>query len=231
MPEYTWRPLGELLIERGLIDRYDLEAALTEQRLSGRLLGELLVAKRLVSPNAMAAALAAQHGVHLDSSDAPTREPRMAGETDQKWKPLGRLLVERDLLTESGLQRALIAQRRSGGSLGEILVKRRYITPAQLAEVLADQHGLDVEQRLLDEARELLERPEVVKRFEVREPGANAAVFTSSSYLDATDFAFELLDAEDPDALEIVELGDTDTVVWSYSRTASEAARSDRSAA
>ena len=44
MADYAWRPLGELLVERGLIDEYDLEAILYEQRLSGRLLGELLVA-------------------------------------------------------------------------------------------------------------------------------------------------------------------------------------------
>ena len=226
MPEYSWRPLGELLIERGLIDRYDLEIALKEQLLSGCLLGELLVAKRLVSPNALAAALAAQHGVHLDASDTPPREPRPTQNQQQKWQPRGRLLVERNLLTESGLQRALIAQRRRGGSLGEILVKRRYVTAAQLAEVLADQHGLEVEQRLLDEARELLERPQVVKRFEVRQPGHEAAIFTSPSYLDATDFAFELLEGEDPEALEIVEVEDGETVVWSYSRAASEAQRS-----
>jgi hypothetical protein len=226
MPEYSWRPLGELLIERGLIDRYDLEIALKEQLLSGRLLGELLVAKRLVSPNALAAALAAQHGVHLDAGDTPAPEPRPAENAQQTWQPLGRLLVERNLLTESGLQRALIAQRRSGGSLGEILVKRRYISPTQLAEALAEQHGLDVEQRLLDEARELLGQPPVVKRFVVRQPGHDTAIFTSSSYLDATDFAFELLEAEDPEALEIVEVDDAETVVWFYSRAASDGARS-----
>ena len=45
MAEYAWRPLGELLVERGLIDEYQLESLLLEQRLSGKLFRELLVGK------------------------------------------------------------------------------------------------------------------------------------------------------------------------------------------
>ena len=65
MAEYAWRPLGELLVQRGLIDDYQLESLLLEQRLSGMLFGELLVAKRVVSPMDMAAVIAQQHGLHL----------------------------------------------------------------------------------------------------------------------------------------------------------------------
>lgn len=234
MAEYTWRPLGELLIERGLIDEYELEAALAEQRLTGQLLGELLVAKRKVSPIEMAAALAHHHGVHLDtSSQQPSAVPprtRVRDGEQRVWRPLGRILVDRGLLTESGLQRCLLTQQRKGGSLGEILLERGYVTATELADALADQHGLDVHDEVLEEAQPLAADEEAGATFEVRMPGdmLGDPVFVSTSYLDATDFAFELLAAENPDALEIVRLeaGEREQV-WSYSREASDAFRAE----
>ena len=74
MAEYAWRPLGELLVERGLIDEYQLEPLLLEQRLSGQLFGELLVSKRVVSPVDMAAVIAEQHG---SISSRSTTLPRL----------------------------------------------------------------------------------------------------------------------------------------------------------
>ena len=62
MAEYSRRPLGELLGERGALDQYELDYWLKEQRLSGMLLGELLVRHRVVSPREVAAALAVQRG-------------------------------------------------------------------------------------------------------------------------------------------------------------------------
>ena len=46
MADPAWRPLGEILVERGLLDRVQLEHWLMQQRLSGMLLGELLVMHR-----------------------------------------------------------------------------------------------------------------------------------------------------------------------------------------
>jgi hypothetical protein len=233
MAEYAWRPLGELLIARGLIDEYELEAALTEQRLTGQLLGELLVAKRKVSPIEMAAALAAHHGVHLDTSDpARSGSPvRVVGNEKQRaWRPLGRILVGRDMLTESGLQRCLLTQQRKGGSLGEILLERGYVTPAQLADALTEQHGLEVHPEVIEEAKPLRAEEDPCEHYEVRTPGDDdaAPIFVSQSYLDATDFAFELLGADDPDALEIVRVaGEAREQVWTYSREASDAFRTE----
>ena len=62
MAEHPRRPLGELLVERGALDQYELDHWLKEQRLSGMLLGELLVRHRVVSPMEVAAALAVQRG-------------------------------------------------------------------------------------------------------------------------------------------------------------------------
>lgn len=221
-------PLGELLVERGLIDRYQLEVALKEQRLTGQLLGELLVSRRLVSPIEMAAALAAHHGVHLDGSAATgaapaTSAPAAAG----GWRPLGRILVERGSLSESGLQRALLAQQRTGTALGELLVQRRWVSPADIAAALAEQHGLELDEAVVESAREGAEAVERPERYALRASAADEPIFVAATFLDATDFAFELLHASDPDALEIVRLvpGGEEERVWRYTREASDAFR------
>src|SRR5262245_11218802 len=63
--ESVWRPLGELLVEKGLVTEDELAAALAEQSVSGRLLGAILVERGLVSGPALATALAEQCGVEV----------------------------------------------------------------------------------------------------------------------------------------------------------------------
>ena len=65
--ESTWRPLGELLLEKGLVTPDELELALAEQAESGRLLGAILVERGYVSGPALAVALAEQYGVELNT--------------------------------------------------------------------------------------------------------------------------------------------------------------------
>ena len=65
--ESMWRPLGELLLEKGLVTPDELDLALTEQADSGRLLGAILVERGYVSGPALAVALAEQYGVQLDT--------------------------------------------------------------------------------------------------------------------------------------------------------------------
>ncbi len=226
MVEYPWRPLGELLVARGLIDEYQLEPLLLEQRLSGQLFGEMLVARKIVSPVDIAAVIAEQHGLNLDPELRPAPAPSKAvSDTNGggKWRPLGRILVDKELLTESGLQRVLLAQRRRGGLLGQLLLERGYVTPEQLASALAEQHGVHVPPEALHRSGEqALE--EVV--YEVRSPDRDenhAALHASPSFLDASDFAFELLYDEDPDALEIVEVKSGQRrIAWSYKRPLDE---------
>jgi hypothetical protein len=61
-----WRPIGQCLVERGLITEDELEQALTEQRESGLRLGEILVAKGWVSGPELAATVSEQLGVELE---------------------------------------------------------------------------------------------------------------------------------------------------------------------
>ena len=221
MTEYPWRPLGELLVKRGLLDEYQLEPLLLEQRLSGRLFGEMLVAKRIVSPLDMGVVLAEQHGLCLKADQRPKRpptKPEANANGSGKWRSLGRILVENDVLTESGLQRVLLTQQRKGGLLGQILLERRYVTPQELAEALAEQHGVAVSPEALS-AVEDQPAALVGAVYEVRAPEQDRALHTSPSFLDASDFAFELLYDEDPDALEIIEVkGDERRIAWSYER-------------
>lgn len=58
-----WLPLGELLVERGLLSNVQLELALGEQRRTGLRLGEVLVSMGFVSEEALARMLLEQVGL------------------------------------------------------------------------------------------------------------------------------------------------------------------------
>ena len=69
---------------------------------------------------------------------------------DFPWRPLGKILVEDELLTPTELERALDEQRKTGRLLGEILIEQGSVTGASLAQVLARQHGVELEQSDLE---------------------------------------------------------------------------------
>ncbi len=60
-----WRPLGELLVEHGVLTHAELENALAEQQRSGRKLGEIIVEQGCASGPAVTRALAEQWGLEL----------------------------------------------------------------------------------------------------------------------------------------------------------------------
>lgn len=59
------RPLGSLLLERGLITPSQLEQALADQQETGWRLGEILVSRGWLSLAALHRVLAEQHGIEL----------------------------------------------------------------------------------------------------------------------------------------------------------------------
>ena len=61
----TWRPLGRVLVEQGLLTGEELEFALARQQVTGERLGETIVKCGFVSGPELAAALAAQYGIEL----------------------------------------------------------------------------------------------------------------------------------------------------------------------
>ncbi len=62
MKKILQKPLGELLIDCGLITQEQLEEALTAQREKGGLLGQILVSLQYTTEEAIAQALTAQYG-------------------------------------------------------------------------------------------------------------------------------------------------------------------------
>ena len=67
MAENGWKPLGELLVEQGLVSPEDLERALVEQTRTGRMLGEYFVEAELVSVEQLTNVLLQQCGVDLST--------------------------------------------------------------------------------------------------------------------------------------------------------------------
>ena len=213
--DFPWRPLGELLVERGFIVPSELEAALTEQQRTGRKLGEILVDQGALTGSQLTRVLVEQTGLRLEDS-APETEPLAAPAEGEPWRPLGRVLVDRGAITEADLEEALHVQRATGRRLGEILVERGYATAQALVSAVIEQHGLDQE----TPTRAVLAAPAADKEtYQVEYHGAEEAkvVFRSEAFLDAVDFAFEYLEAERPDRLRIFRtLGRTREEVWSY---------------
>jgi DNA repair exonuclease SbcCD ATPase subunit len=76
----SWRSLGELFVERGLISEADLERALAEQVATKRRLADILVRRGLVTGHDITNALMEQLGseVPMDASPAPAPAPARA---------------------------------------------------------------------------------------------------------------------------------------------------------
>jgi len=235
--QFPWRQLGELLVAEELLTEDELEQALSEQAASGRLLGQTLVANGYLSAFSLARVLSEQHGVQLSPKEgAPAPHAEVPSEPDQAWRPLGKLLVDLEFLTESQLERALAAQRDDGGRLGEILVSRGLLSGTELAQALAEQHGFELgaqdEAELQTVVRPITAEEPVYKLFElIFEPGyqRRTPLFESTNFLEAADHAFEFVEEHEPAALEIHRtLGAAQETVWNYSATRAAAVSAER---
>jgi hypothetical protein len=222
-PDFPWRRLGELLLERDLVDAADLESALAVQASTGRRLGEILVTRGALSAQELIGALADQHGLQA-------RVGPLSGTRDQalrEWQPLGRILVERGSLGRATLKTVLLEQRRTGRRLGSILVDGGHVTAVELVEALVEQHGLAPHEVVATTAAP----PSAEPGYEVV-AGDGPPVFRTDGFLDATDFAFELLETDEPDAIRIYRVdGENREEIWSYTaeRAAETAAAARRS--
>ena len=72
-------------------------------------------------------------------------------QADFPWRPLGLLLVDKDLVTPTELELALDEQRRTGRLLGQILVGNGSVTGLALAQALTEQHGVELRPSNADE--------------------------------------------------------------------------------
>ena len=220
---YPWRPLGELLVENALLRVEELDDALLEQLQTGRLLGEILVQRQLISSEQLTCVLAEQYGVQLEvlpggggSDEAPAAAPARP----ELPRPLGRLLLERGVISEQELDFALELQRSSGRRLGEILVEHAFVSWTTVAAAVAEQHGVSrvdvsaLRPQAPPPAAPASATPST-RVYDVRE--RSVTLYSSESFLEATDFAFDHLEGE-PTELRIVRRDTTgEHEVWAYS--------------
>jgi len=235
--QFPWRQLGELLVAEELLTEDELEQALAEQAGSGRLLGQILVNNGYLSAFSLARVLSEQHGVRLQArADEKPAEQSPRLEAVREWRPLGKLLIELGLVTESQLERALAVQREENGRLGEILVSRGLLSGSELAQALAEQHGVPLEEQdeaeLQTEVRRTTADEPVYQVFEVTfEPGyqRRTALYENANFLEAADFAYEFVEAHEPPALEIHRThGAAQETVWNYSASRAAAVKAER---
>lgn len=242
--DFPWRPLGGLLVDKGLLKGRDLEQALGEQRRSGRLLGQILVGRGYLTALSLAQALADQHGVELQATSTFETRPAVTPQAlspeprGGAWRPLGTVLVTKGFVSETELEQALREQQRQGRRLGEILIEGGNLSGAELAIALAEQHGLDLgSQDELDANLQAAIRPAVPGEpsYRVHEvvyeptyrPGP--LLYESGNFLEAADFACELVERRSPGALEIQKTdGTTCETVWTYSESRAVAEATSR---
>lgn len=65
---------------------------------------------------------------------------------ENPWRPLGELLLSKELITKEELERALEQQAETGRLLGAILVEQGFVSGPALAIALAEQHGVELNQ-------------------------------------------------------------------------------------
>jgi hypothetical protein len=212
-----WRPLGDVLLQRGLITEAQLRQALDEQQEEGGRLGEILFARGWVSPIELRDALAEQHG--LDLRVESTQGAQMAREPHTSSFALGQLLVHRGDITERQLDTALAEQSKTKQRLGQILIAHGAVTGFALAAALAEQQGL------VSTVRELWEAAQndpagLHDHYDVLEiEGENQhRLYSSRSFLDATDLAFAVLHECGPAELQVVRVnrGVDREICWKY---------------
>ena len=72
MTERSQKRIGELLIERGLINARQLEQALSRQRVTGQFLGSILVEARLITEEELIKTISRQFGIAYEALDPMT---------------------------------------------------------------------------------------------------------------------------------------------------------------
>ena len=112
-PARPWRPIGEVLVDAGVITRNELDEALAEQRTSGRRLGEILIETGRISWLALAQAIGDQAMPGIARVAAPERP--FSETPEDRLEEVESLLRERqrafiELVSTTELLRRKVAQ-------------------------------------------------------------------------------------------------------------------------
>jgi hypothetical protein len=163
---------------------------------------------------------------------APARHDEPERPAPPPRRPLGELLVGKGLVTEDELEAALAQQRLDGRPLGQILVASGALTPQNLARTLTEQCGFDFSASLRVRMATAESNPEPAdgpapESYVLYEDGVPEPLSVSTSFLDAADLAFELIDERQPERLEIVRTRDGEREqLWSYTRESDDSPQS-----
>ncbi len=130
------KPIGNLLVEAGIISATTLERALDVQKKSGKRLGALLNEMGIVTDEEIVAALAKQN----DAQTAP--EQGTVGPATAEKNPIGNLLVKAGIISVKTLERALEMQKKSGKRLGSLLSDMGFVNEEEVLDALARQCNL-----------------------------------------------------------------------------------------
>lgn len=129
----TARLIGTVFVERNLLSESQIRVALEIQRETGQQLGQILVERFGVSRQELASVVAEQWAeIGRSGSDF---DPA----TNESWRRLGDIFVERGFVTPEQLEQALVRQRETGERVGEALVAQGSISKFELAGALAEQ--------------------------------------------------------------------------------------------
>ena len=112
--------IGQLLVQKGLIDEDQLAHAIGEQKRTGLQLGKIVTRLGFVSEEQMTAVL----GEQLQANE---------------HKRIGELLVEKNYITVEQRDRALEEQKKTGLKLGKMLMQLGFMTEERLIEILSAQ--------------------------------------------------------------------------------------------
>jgi len=124
--------LGELLARAGLVPAERIDEALARQLGTNRKIGELLVEMGLLHRMELAAVISIQEDLRDGRVEAAQRVSVR----------LGSMLLNAAAVSDAQLERALAEQVKTGGLLGDILVRQGAITSAQRGGALKLQAGL-----------------------------------------------------------------------------------------
>jgi len=89
---------------------------------------------------------------------------------DQPKLPLGKLLVEKGVISEDQLRIALLEQKRTGNQLGKLFITLGFVTEATVREALSEslhQQSADLSRMVVDAAALKLVSKDVAKRYRV----------------------------------------------------------------
>lgn len=138
--------IGQVLVELGLIGEAQIKEALDlQQKQEGSRLGEALLRLGYVMPDGLKEALALQKKMRefaTDPSQSAAWDTGKVGVGEWQESLLGALLVQRQIVDEDQLKKALSISRATGMRLGEALVHHGFCDWATVREVINDQERM-----------------------------------------------------------------------------------------